>query len=247
MKSIVGLLFVVAVISAGVSTTPNTILDDTCYSQISNSCKSGELLGKCTAKFGGYTDHVNLEFNDYICEHIGLSYKYLRLATNFNSYMKDRGGLRKLFKSYSDEAWENSIKLIKFVTMRGGSVDLNTCPTLWKTAIKKEPASTFFTEVEALTSALDWHKKLAKSSFVIHKLVSTLHTSSQKTGEHEHNTDHEKHYDPEVSAFLENNFVHEYTETVRKLTGHVNDLVGLANSTSAALGYYLFDEHLKKL
>lgn len=240
---LVVLLLVVAVSANGAidekkfQSTKNTEqTTGTCASKTKTNCDGNIKLEKCTAKYGGFTQNLNEKLNKYMCEHIGLSYKYLRLATNFNSHMKDRGGLYKLFRGLSDDAWEDSVELAKYITKRSGSINVPKCKEIWddKKAHEKPIDKISMTEIVTLSDALEWHKTLAGDAYEIHKHVSNPH-------------ENRTHYDPEVSSFIEKHYVHEHAEKIRQLTGYVNDLVSLVNSKDAGLGLYLFDEHLKKL
>lgn len=54
--------------------------------------------------------------------------------------------------------------------------------------------------------------------------------------------------DGEIQSYLESAFAHELSESVRRLSGHTNDLKNLlASSKQNSLHMYLFDEYLKKI
>lgn len=46
-------------------------------------------------------------------------------SSYFGNHEANRGGFEKLYRELSDEAWEKSIDLIKFITKRGGHMEFN--------------------------------------------------------------------------------------------------------------------------
>jgi ferritin heavy chain len=85
-------------------------------------------------------------------------------------------------------------------------------------------------ELGSMARALDMQKGLAEEAHFIHAEVTRR-----------------KEHDPEVASYLENNFVHQHSEIIRKLSGHTNDLKHLiANQPDPSLSLYLFDEYLQK-
>lgn len=51
----------------------------------------------------------------------------------------------------------------------------------------------------------------------------------------------------QVASYLENNFVHKHSDSIRKLSGYTNDLKRLiADQEDPSLSLYLFDDYLQK-
>ncbi|NEU34200.1 hypothetical protein GN156_26460, partial [bacterium LRH843] len=65
-------------------------------------------------------------------------------------------------------------------------------------------------ELKSLSMALEMNKFLAEKAHDIHHNAAS------------HSKD--KPHDAEVMSFLENTYVHKHADTIRTLTGHVNDL-----------------------
>jgi len=79
-----------------------------------------------------------------------------------------------------------------------------------------------------MAKALELQKNLARGANNIHKKI--LNTEN---------------HDSEVASYIENNFVHKHSDSIRKLSGYTNDLHQLISSDDASLSLYLFDEYLK--
>jgi hypothetical protein len=149
------------------------------------------------------------------------------MSTHFTNYEKNRQGFAKLYRGISDELWEDSIKLIKHITKRGGKMDF----TYKKQLTNDVTFDNYeFYEVGSLGRALDAMKSLASEGMEIHG------NAGRRKELHE----------PEVSSFLENEFLHEHAETIRKLAGHTSDLKNLISSANdASIAVHLFDNYLK--
>lgn len=44
-------------------------------------------------------------------------------SSHFGNYQKNRAGFEKLYRKLSDQSWEDSIDLVKFLGKRGGHMD----------------------------------------------------------------------------------------------------------------------------
>lgn len=156
------------------------------------------------------------------------SYEYLLLATYFNSYQKNRPGFQKLYQGLSDRSFDDTIDLIKKLTSRGGKVNFNTVHES-PASVSKVRMQLEVDELHSLAMALDNEKQLTNGA--IH-----VHTRALHSGER----------DPEITQYLEEKFLTKQSETVRKLSGYVNDLSKLMNVPDPSLSVYLFDEYLQK-
>ena len=92
-------------------------------------------------------------------------------------------GLHKTLMSYSDQMWENSIKMIKYMTKRGAKFDGTRINTF---TLKSVQPNDFDGEVEALAISLDMWKRQAID--VKDRIKQAMH---------KHN---DSHFDPSVSS-----------------------------------------------
>ncbi|KAI5635003.1 ferritin-like domain-containing protein [Phthorimaea operculella] len=164
--------------------------------------------------------------------HLERSYQYLLTSAYFNTYQTNRAGFGKLFRKLSDEAWGKTIELIKHVTMRGDVMD-------FARRSPHDAADRNYTvetnELESLAKALDTQKEIAERAFHIHK---------------EATKNSEKLHDPEITHYLEEEFIEGHAKTIRNLAGHTTDLkkfITANNGQDLSLALYLFDEYLQKV
>ncbi|XP_059476459.1 uncharacterized protein LOC132197283 [Neocloeon triangulifer] len=202
-----------------------------CYRGVEKKCdgKSPPEL-QCNSLFGGFEEHKE-KMADFIKTNVQRNFQYLMFSTHFSNYEANRAGLEKLYRGLSDEAWNDAIELIKYSAKRGSHISVNA--TVNDVDISKDTFTKH--EVGSLATVLDLHKSLAVEAHNLHKHFS----DSDET---------KKQYDPDVSSFLENNFLSKHTETVRTLSGHTNDLINMLHETAdGSLALFLFDEYLQKL
>ncbi|XP_046384837.1 uncharacterized protein LOC124155164 [Ischnura elegans] len=208
--------------------------DEVCYKYLKGYCDSTpveEPTGvpeDCSARYGGFNKENDMlkEIQRFANAHISSSFDYLLLGTNFGGYRNNRKGFENLFRHLSDSTWEDGIELIKFLAKRGRAMDFSVTVG----AGKKHTAS--ISEIASLGRARDIHQSLAEHSFKIHKTAS-----------HRDTVDH----DPEVTSFVENNFLHKHADIIRTLAGHVSDVKKLiANPEQRSVSLFLFDEYLQK-
>ncbi|KAK9869120.1 hypothetical protein WA026_002878 [Henosepilachna vigintioctopunctata] len=157
--------------------------------------------------------------------HIIKSFEYLLLSTHFANYDMNRPGFHKLFRDYSDSKWSDGNEFIKHITKRGGKMNF-------------QPAQSSFPEIrngyqlheiQSLAEALDLEKSL-RDDFTIHERYVRRTDSS--------------HY-PEISYYIEEEFVEKQADNIRQLSGHITELSQmLAESDDDALSLYLFDDYL---
>lgn len=198
-----------------------------CYNDVVGACSPvGGEVTNCDAKYGGINEVVK-DLQSYANLHIARNFQFLLMSTHFTNYEKNRQGFAKLYRGISDELWEDSIKLIKHITKRGGKMDF----TYKKQLTNDVTFDNYeFYEVGSLGRALDAMKSLASEGMEIHG------NAGRRKELHE----------PEVSSFLENEFLHEHAETIRKLAGHTSDLKNLISSANdASIAVHLFDNYLK--
>lgn len=206
--------------------------EDVCYNTTFAACqKEKGAIIKCNSILGGFK-HSEQDLRAYANLNLAASYKYLLLGSYFNNYQASRDGFYKLFRSLSDKTFDKAIDLIKHITKRGGSVDLN-----WKQEDPKDVETKAqkleVYELQSLAMLLDTEKMLAEKAHRIHK-----HASGHRNDL--------RHYDPEVAQYLEENFLEEQTERIRKISGYSNDLAKMLLVPDPSLSIFLFDQYLQK-
>lgn len=191
----------------------------------------------CNATFSGFTHGLPL-LQMYANDQLDASYDYLLMSAHYANYIKNRPGFEKQFRSLSDTAWQRTIGLIKYITKRGGAHSFNSLLSRsTSTATDELPA---LEEVKAMAYALDVEKKLALAAHRIHERYSH---ASHKSG-----------YDAAVSHYMEEEFIEDQANTIRKLSGFNNDLRRFVETkddsgrnVDASLAVHLFDEYLKSV
>lgn len=193
---------------------------------------------------------------DYAWNEIVGSYSHLLLSVNFDSYTKDRPGFEKLYRGLSDHAWNKAIDLIKYVTKRGGKLhdiwDYNTQnitlhyldPNVGDNkgyVSKPVEIETSVEELLSLEQAVKIEKSLSQSSYAIHNMVQSHHKLAKK------------HLDAGIAHYIEEEFIEDQADTIRKLVGYHNDfrtILGGEDHCTAnkntQLACFLFDEYLQK-
>jgi len=203
---------------------------DVCYKDAARACKTTtkkvDGLINCNAKYGAI-EAVESDLRKYVNTHITRNFEYLLMSTHYGNYEKSREGFEKLFRELSDSKWDLAIDLIKYITKRGGQMNFSDVK---QDIINAENGNYEFDELEALAKALDVEKDLAKEAHHIHGQATRRN---------------KEHHDPEISSFIENKFVHEHAEAIRKLSGHVADLNTMLSGPDSSLALYLFDDYLK--
>lgn len=203
-----------------------------CYGDVNMKCSSSkdeDGIPNCNAAYGG-ASHAMKKLSDYAQTHITRSFQYLLMSTHFGSYEANRPGFEKLYRILSDQNWQASLDLIKHMTKRGGKMDFNyrEVDNLASEPAKKEVYELH--ELGSLARALDIQKSLAQQAFDIH------HTCTKDTAEEPR--------DPELTHYLEENFIEKHADTIRNLAGHTSDLKQLLKTPDASLNMFLFDEYL---
>jgi len=201
-----------------------TATQDTCRPNINKQSNINQ-EATCNSRYGAI-GHLEEDLNKFALTHIIKSFEYLLMSTHFANYDMNREGFHKLFRAYADSKWENSLGLIKHISKRGGKVNL-------KAPIAASSANYELYEIESLAKALDMEKSLMAEAYNIHeRAIRKL--------DHSH--------DPEISHYIEEEFVEKSADKIRELSGHVADLSKmLGESQDNALSLYLFDDYLKNL
>lgn len=208
---------------------------DSCYDNAIMDCaQTSQTLDmlSCNAKYGDYGHGVVAkEMQAFANLHVQRSFDYLLSASYFNNYITNRAGFSKLFRKLADSAWEKSIDIIKHINQRGHQMDFAARSTR-KSLVKSYTVEV--TELEAMAKVLDSEKELAERAFFIHR---------------EATRNNDKLHDPEITQYLEEEFIEYQSKTIRDLAGHTADLkkfIASNDGKDLSLGLYLFDEYLQK-
>lgn len=200
-----------------------------CYSEVVGACSPvGGGVENCNSKYGAIKD-INKELSNYVNLLINKNWQFLLLHTHFANYEADRPGLTKLYKKYADKLWEDSIKVAKYITKRGGVTDF----AYKKVAPVESNIDNYeLTEVASLAKGLDLWKYVANEVFHIHAEAGRRR---------------ETVHDAETVSFFENEFVHDHSEIIRGLSGYVNDLKKLlSNPSDSNVALWFFDNYIAK-
>jgi len=234
MRAFVALVVVAtAVVSlAGASTTNNRIpYRETCRANAQDECmdlrKFWKSPSECSSVYGGFkANEPNM--HNMVLYHLEDSFKFLTMASHFNRDDVNRMGLHKTLMSYSDQMWENSIKMIKYMTKRGAKFDGTRINTF---TLKSVQPNDFDGEVEALAISLDMWKRQAID--VKDRIKQAMH---------KHN---DSHFDPSIFGFFQEDFMEKYTQNIRDLAGHLNIIGKMAkDDKTKRMGLHLFDSSL---
>ena len=139
------------------------------------------------------------------------SYFYLALAYQFDRPDVGLRGFYKYFKESSDEEREHAEKFMKYVNSRGGTIKLDP--------IKPPAKFDFKTGAEAMRAALQLERDVNQSLLNIHEVAS-------------------HHKDAHLTDFLEEEYLDEQVESIRKLGDFVTNL----ERCGPGLGEYQFDK-----
>lgn len=212
---------------SSINNQPKSALSAT--NQINPDDSSNDLIN-CNASYSGFAQNVDY-LQSYANDHIIESFNYLLLAANFGTHVKNRPGFEKQFRGLSNNAWAQSIHLIKHINKRGGKHDFTARKVAPGEGVQKRVLE--LNELNALALALDIEKSLAGKAHALHERYS--------------HANHKTHYDAEVAHYLEEEFIGQQAGTVRKLSGYTNDLKRLIkDSPDTSLSVFLFDEYLQK-
>ena len=161
--------------------------------------------------------HENCEkaINDQINLELTASYIYQSMSFYFNRDDVALPGFQKFYKENSDEEREHAEKLMKYLNKRGGRVVLRD--------VQSPTKNEWTNGLESLEEALELEKKVNDSLLKLHGLAS-------------------QHSDPHLTDFLEEEFLDEQVESIKKL----GDLITKLNRAGPqGLGEYLFDKDLQ--
>uniref|UniRef100_A0A8C5QYP3 Ferritin n=1 Tax=Leptobrachium leishanense TaxID=445787 RepID=A0A8C5QYP3_9ANUR len=143
------------------------------------------------------------------------SYIYLSMAHYFDRDDVALENFSKFFRERSEEKKEHAETLIKYQNKRGGRLVLQS--------IEKPERDDWSNGLEALQVALKLEKAMNQAILDLHAVAA------------------EKN-DPQMCDFLEDPFLSESTEIMKKLGDHITSLKKLGKS-QPGMAEYLFDKH----
>ncbi|KAM3592650.1 uncharacterized protein V6R79_022892 [Siganus canaliculatus] len=160
---------------------------------------------------------VEGEINKLINLKLNASYTYLSLGMYFD---RDDVALPKFssfFLERSVKEREQAERLLEYQNMRGGRILLQN--------IAKPSREDWRGGLDAMSFSLDYQKSLNTCVLDVHR----------KAG---------NHADPHMCDFLEQHFLADSHETIKKLGDYVGSLTRItASETHGPMGEYLFDKH----
>lgn len=162
-----------------------------------------------------FSAEVEAGINKQINLELYASYCYLSMAYYFDRDDVALPGLFKYFKKQSDEEREHASKLMKYQNIRGGRIVLQN--------VNKPSLDDWGSGIDAMQAALHLEKTVNQSLLDLHKIASN-------------------NIDPQMSDFLESNFLTEQVESIKQLSDYVTNL----KRVGSGLGEYMFDKETLK-
>ncbi|KAM7370881.1 hypothetical protein PAMP_010393 [Pampus punctatissimus] len=157
------------------------------------------------------------DINKLINLKLNASYTYLSLGMYFD---RDDVALQKFssfFLERSLKEREQTEKLLEYQNMRGGRIVLQT--------IAKPSREDWRGGLDAMSFSLDYQKSLNAYILDVHRRAGS-------------------HTDPHLCDFLEQHFLIDSHDTIKKLGDYVGSLTRITTSeTHGPMGEYLFDKH----
>jgi len=157
------------------------------------------------------------DINKLINLKLNASYTYLALGMYFD---RDDVALQKFssfFLERSVKEREQAEKLLEYQNMRGGRILLQT--------IAKPSREDWRGGLDAMSFSLDYQKSLNTCVLDVHRRAGA-------------------HMDPHMCDFLDQHFLIDSHDTIKKLGDYVGSLTRVtASEAHGPLGEYLFDKH----
>ncbi|XP_014663745.1 PREDICTED: soma ferritin-like [Priapulus caudatus] len=139
------------------------------------------------------------------------SYIYSSMAWYFDRDDVALPGFHKFFNAASVEETEHATELMRYQNRRGGRIVLQD--------IQKPMKDEWGSGVEAMQTALDIEKNVNDALLKLHALA-------------------EKHFDAHLDDFIEEKYLEEQVESIKKLADFVTKL----KRAGPGLGEYMFDK-----
>lgn len=178
---------------------------------LSTASSNGAPVNKMSIIRQNFHEESEAALNKQINMELYASYVYLALAYQFDRHDVALKGFHKYFKESSDEEREHAEKFMKYVNSRGGTIKLDP--------IQPPEKFDFKTGVEAMRAALQLERDVNESLLNLHKLAS-------------------QHNDAHLTDFLEEQYLDEQVESIKKLGDFVTNL----ERNGPGLGEFQFDK-----
>jgi len=203
---------------------------DTCKANAQDECmdlrKFWKSPAECSSIYGGFKANEN-NMHNMVKYHLEDSFKFLLMASHWNRDDVNRVGLHKTLMGYSDQLWDNAVKMIKYMSKRGGKFDSHISTF----ELKSVRPSDFDGEVEVLAMSLDMWKRQAMDVKDRIKQAMMKHNDTN--------------FDPSIFGFFQENYMEKYTENIRSLAGYLNIMGKMAkDEKTKKMGLHLFDRSL---
>lgn len=148
--------------------------------------------------------------NKQINMELHASYVFMSMAMYFDRDDIALPGMHKFFKSSADEEREHAEEIMKYQNMRGGRIILQ--------GVEKPERDAWGSALEAMQAALEMEKNINQTLINLHDLA-------------------EKHGDAQLCDWVEDHFLKESVESIKKMAHHITNL----KRCSSGLGEYMFD------
>jgi len=139
------------------------------------------------------------------------SYVYTSMAYYFDRDDVALKGFHKFFNKCAEEEREHASKLMKYQNKRGGRVVLKD--------IQKPVKDEWGSPLEAMQAALELEKAVNQSLLELHGVAARC-------------------VDPQMTDFIEEEFLREQVESIKKISDHITNL----KRVGTGLGEYMFDK-----
>ncbi|XP_075890512.1 ferritin, lower subunit isoform X1 [Nelusetta ayraudi] len=157
------------------------------------------------------------DLNKLINLKLTASYTYLALGMYFDRDNIALPHFSTFFLERSEKEREQAEKLLEYQNVRGGRILLQT--------IAKPSREDWRGGLDAMSFSLDYQKSLNTCILDVHCRAGS-------------------HTDPHLCDFLEQHFLTDSHDTIKKLGDYVGSLTRVTSSeTHGAMGEYLFDKH----
>ncbi|KAM4524304.1 ferritin, heavy subunit isoform 1-T3 [Odontesthes bonariensis] len=157
------------------------------------------------------------DVNKLINVKLSASYTYLSLGMYFDRDDVALPNFSSFFLERSVKEREQAEKLLEYQNMRGGRILLQT--------VAKPSKDDWRGGLDALSFALEYQKSLNTCVLDVHRRAGTNN-------------------DPHLCDFLEQDFLIDSHDAIKKLGDYVGSLTRLtASETQGSMGEYLFDKH----
>nr|XP_040032221.1 ferritin, liver middle subunit [Gasterosteus aculeatus aculeatus]XP_040032222.1 ferritin, liver middle subunit [Gasterosteus aculeatus aculeatus] len=157
------------------------------------------------------------DLNKLINLKLNASYAHLSLGMYFDRDDVALPQFSSFFLELSGKERQQAEKLLEYQNLRGGRILLQT--------IAKPSRQDWTGGLDAMSFSLDYQKSLNTCVLDLHRRAST-------------------HTDSHLCDFLEQHFLADSHDTIKKLGDYIGSLTRISVSeTHAAMGEYLFDKH----